>query len=85
MALINIRQLEEGDAVEFNLGIGDNGREQAIEVRKKYQASPETSCANPGINPAVELNHFNQDEQRIIKFLGRVFYVTSGGFEFQLS
>lgn len=80
----NIRQLEEGDAVEFEIGTGNNGRECAVNVRKLFQASPERSVANPGVNPSVNFSIYNDDEQKIIKNLGKVFYVTSGGREFKI-
>ena len=80
----NIRQLEEGDVVEFEIGQSYDGRDKAINVRKKYQTPQDLNVANPGINPSVRLSHFNDDEKAIIQNLGKVFYVTSGGIEFNL-
>lgn len=78
----NIRQLQEGDRVEFDIGQGDGQRrDPAINVRKMDQAEPIANLANPGINPNVIFDHFNSDERRIIKSFGKVFYVTSGGGE----
>lgn len=81
-----IYQLEEGDSVQYDLAPGKDGyRDKAVNIRKDYQAAPETAFANPGINPAVRREHYNDDENRIIDNLGKVFYVTSGGSEFNLS
>lgn len=76
-------QLTEGDVVEFDTK-EYNGKIQAANVRKKYQAEPKANMANPGINPMVKMEHFNEDEKQIIKALGKVFYVTSGGIEFTI-
>ncbi len=80
----SIRQLEEGDAVEFDVVPGRNGRLAAINIRKTFQASEQSKVANPGINPNVRLAHFNEDEKKIISFLSKSFYVTSGGEEFTI-
>lgn len=80
----NIRQLEPGDVVEFDTIPGRKGGLEAINIRKVYQASEQSKVANPGINPNARLNHFNDDEKKIIQFLSKVFYVTSGGEEFTI-
>lgn len=80
----NIRQLEPGDVVEFDTIPGRKGGLEAINIRKVYQASEQSKVANPGINPNARLNHFNDDEKKIIHFLSKVFYVTSGGEEFTI-
>lgn len=77
-------QLEEGDAVEFDEAPGKDGKLAAINVRKIYQARSEQIETHPGINPLVILDHFNDDEQKIIHFFARVFYVTSGGGEIRI-
>lgn len=38
----------------------------------------------PGINPLVTLDHFKDDEQKIIKKISNEWYVTNGGSEFTL-
>lgn len=80
----NLRQLELGDVVEFDTIPGRNGKLEAVNIRKVYQASEQSKVANPGINPNVRLNHFNDDEKKIIKFLSKIFYITSGGEEFTI-
>jgi cold shock CspA family protein len=78
-----IYQLEEGDTVEFDLQSSSKGL-YAVNVRKLFQASEKSKIANPGINPNVKLNHFNDDEKKIIQFFSKMFYVTSGGEEFRI-
>ena len=80
----SIRQLEEGDVVEFDIVPGRNGGHAAINVRKVFQATEKSMVANPGKNPNVRLEQFNNDEIKIIDFLSKVFYVTSGGEEFTI-
>lgn len=80
----SIRQLEEGDVVEFDVIPGRNGGRAAINVRKVFQATEKSMVANPGMNPNVRLEQFNNDEKNIIRFLSKVFYVTSGGEEFKI-
>jgi len=80
-----IFQLAEGDVVEFTTGKSHDGRDRATNVRKKYQAAEASSIANPGIHPDVILEHFNGDEASIVNFFKDVFYVTSGGKEFNIS
>lgn len=84
--LINcsIRQLKEGDVVEFEMTSGRDSKPAAAKVRKVYQASEKSKVAAPGINPNVRLDYFNEDEKKIIQFLSKVFYVTSGGEEFTI-
>lgn len=81
-----IRELEEGDGVEFEMGIGNNGREQALQVRKRFQVSSQAMTTNPGIHPSAKenLSHFNEDEKQIIRFLATVFHVTNSGESIQL-
>jgi hypothetical protein len=38
----------------------------------------------PGINPQVNLSHFSEDEQKIIKKFSAEWYVTNGGGQFNL-
>lgn len=80
----SIRQLDDGDAVEFEIVDGRNGLPKAVKVRKIYQATEQSLVSNPGINPNVILDHFNNDEKQIVNFLSKHFYVTSGGSEFQI-
>lgn len=75
----NIFQLAEGDVVEFEVGVGTNGKPAASQVRKKYQSTEEQKVAHPGMNPSVLLNGFNDDEKTIISFFEKFFYVTSAG------
>lgn len=79
-----LRQLEEGDDVEFDMVLGRDGRPAANNVRKLFQASEQSKIANPGMHPGVMLDMFNEDERKIIKSLSVFFYVTSGGEEFTL-
>lgn len=83
-----INQIEEGDAVEFTPGTNDKGN-IAFDIRKRHQASAAQMVANPGIHPSVTFDHFNNDEEKIVRTLGDKsfrdsFYVTSGGGEFKL-
>lgn len=79
-----IFQLEEGDTVEFvpNIKYNEN-RNRATNVRKKYSSIGDTvtNDVNPGINPNVNLDKFNDDEKNIIIALGEVLYITNGGKE----
>ena len=65
-----MRQLEEGDCVEFTVVPGEDGRDQAFNIRKMYQSSAEATTTNPGIHPSARenLGHFNSDEKKIINF-----------------
>ena len=80
----SIRQLSEGDAVEFCPIIQERGL-AAKKVRKIYQSESNLNLANPGINPTAQIVHFNSDEKKIINNLSKVFYVTNGGSEFLLN
>ena len=80
----SFRQLEEGDSIEFDMITQPDGRYSAKNVRKLYQASDVSQIANPGINPLVKMSHFNNDEQAIVRFLGKIFYVTYGGGAFTI-
>lgn len=75
----NIKQLEEGDVVEFEVQTGSDGRNHAISIRKMFQAASEQNVATPGTHPFARLEHFNDDEKKIIDFLEKIFYITSGG------
>ncbi len=83
----SINQIEEGDAVEFIIGRGDNGKNQALNIRKRYQSAGQITVANPGLHPTVKenWNHFNSDEKQIIKSISTVFYVTNSGGTVQIS
>lgn len=83
----NIRELSEGDAVEFEPvpSYGNRRGPSATMVRKLDQASNIQNKVNPGINPSVKLDHFLSDERKIISRLAETFYVTSGGEEFSIN
>lgn len=80
----NIRQLEEGCAVEFDLVPGRNGKPAASNIRLLGQTSESLKIASVGKHPSVSLDHFNADERQIIDFLSTVFYITSGGGEINI-
>ena len=61
----NIRQLQEGDTVEFDLERNPYGKPVAKNVRKLYQTPQTLQVANPGIHPNVKLDHFNEDEKKL--------------------
>ncbi len=85
----NIRQIDEGDGVEFEkLPRRDNQRyELAVNVRKRAVSMSSSSQAEvtPGINPNVTLDHFNSEEKMVIDVLKDTFYVTNGGSQFKVS
>lgn len=72
-----IFQMEEGDQVEFDIIPKNPGTkyDRAINIRKKSVSvsSEKLNIINPGINPAVDLSHFNDDEKAIIKELSKSF------------
>lgn len=80
----SIRQIEEGDYLEFDVVPGKDGGLKAKNIRKVGQMSRERDLITPGINPKCYLDHYNSDELEIIKKLGTVLYVSSGGSEIQL-
>lgn len=51
----NIRQLSEGDSVEFRASSNERGP-LAVDIRSRTSADNET--VNPGINSNVKLDHF---------------------------
>lgn len=71
--------LEEGDCVEFDLWNKADGRAVALDVRKLYSSPENHVYATPGIHPSVKLDHFMDDEKKIINTLSRTFYITNGG------
>lgn len=79
----NIRSMHEGDQVEFQLGTYE-GRLQALKVRQLTQADIRANIAKPGINPQVSISHLLHDERDILHLFSKVFYVTSGGREFDI-
>lgn len=79
-----ISDLHEGDSVEFSVLI-DNGRRRAIKLRKLGgQQSVKNRNTRPGINPAVKLDNFTEQERSIIHKLAEVFYVTNSGDELKV-
>lgn len=80
-----ISQLQEGDAVEFQTYLTNNGRLAAQLVDKVDQVSEENNKVNPGINPSVRFDHLNEREKAILLNLAKFLYVTSGGEEFRLN
>lgn len=54
-----IFQLDEGDAVEFDPCIDDDGRNKANNIRKVHQVTIEGAMTNPGINPNARISYFN--------------------------
>lgn len=81
----NIRNLVEGDVMEFNIEEDEIGRKKAINVRKKYQADSKSDYIKPGIHTDAKFDNFNSDERSIIQNLSKIFYVTHGGKDFLLS
>ncbi len=84
------RQLEEGDPVEFEIepGLVQEGKHKtALEIRKMNQATPEAVAVGPGHHPSLHLHldHFIEDEKKIVMFLEKVFYVSNGGEEFTIN
>lgn len=83
-----IFQMEEGDQVEFDIIPKNPGTkyDRAINIRKKSVSvsSEKLNIINPGINPAVDLSHFNDDEKAIIKELSKSFYITNSGAEIKV-
>lgn len=80
----SIFQLQEGDPMEFTPtpDFRNPGKMSAENVRKRTtSASAVPQYANPGIHPSVQLEKFNQEEQKIIRVLGETLYVTNGGRE----
>lgn len=85
---ISISQLQVGDPVEFRTGINPIHPNKicAQEVRKRCTTTPSVAqYATPGIHPNVVLTWRNQDEQEIIRALGRTLYVTNGGERISVS
>ena len=80
----NLFQLDEYDDVEFTPTFAQRG-DRASNVRKIDQIPKSVSNANPGINPAVILDDFNEDERKIVAFLASIFYVTNGGRSFKIN
>ena len=58
-------QLSEGDVVEFRIGIGSNGKEQALDVRKMGSVSPEPVPAALAKQPVliVSLSTFPRSQK----------------------
>ena len=84
--LINcsMSQLQEGDSVEFEpeANRNDPSRLAAKDVRMRTTSAPAIfQYATPGIHPSIEMEKFNQEEQKIIRALGKALYVTNGGRE----
>lgn len=80
----SITQIQEGDSVEFvpESSSRYQGKMNAINVRKRAISKPLIpQYATPGIHPNVDLEKFNDDEQKIIQALGEALYVTNGGRE----
>lgn len=84
----SMSQLQEGDSVEFQIGPSQRGggKPTATDVRMRTTSTPtEPQYANPGIHPSIELEKFNQEEQKIIRALGKALYVTNGGREITIA
>lgn len=86
----NWSDLEEGDGVEYVPSL-NNEKMVAINVKKYYSGSQDVVIEEvkqgniyPGIHPMVALNSFNENEKKIIKTLGKTFYVTNGGENIRL-
>ena len=82
-----IAQIEEGDQVEFLTTDSFEGAkyERAIKVRKTSTRGGSTvSTVHPGIHPFAQMSLLNDDEQKIVDFLSKEFYVTKIGAPFSM-
>ena len=79
--LINcsIFRLQEGDSVEFTPVLDKKSRKKQAENIRQRTTFTSDQYANPGIHRDVDINSFNQDEEVIVKALGKALYVTNGG------
>ena len=78
----NINQLQEGDAVEFTPGPNPRNPQKMVanDVRKRATtSSAKHQYSRPGIHPKFDLDRFNEDEQIIIKALGKALFCTNSG------
>lgn len=83
-----ITWLQEGDPVEFTpvASSRELGKLEAHYVRKRTTSVPATvKYSNPGMHSSVELEIFNQDEQKVIMALKEALYVTNGGKELNVA
>lgn len=82
----SMRQLEEGDPVEFTPEPSPNkpNSMNAVNVRKRTTKTFEEQYPNPGIHPSIDLGKFNQEEQIILQVLGEALYITNGGRELNI-
>lgn len=84
----SISQLQEGDSVEFTpeRSRRNPDKMEAVDVRKRSTSTfAGIQYAKPGIHRDVELEKFNQEEQKIIRALGEALYVTNGGRELTMA
>ena len=74
--------IEEGDSVIFNV-FSRNGKDAACAVEKSYTSLESESNLNvktyAGIHSMVNLASFSDEERKVIKTLGDIFYVTNSG------
>ena len=82
----SIMRLQEGDSVEFTPAPNkrDPKKMTAQRIRKRA-GTGSIQYANPGIHRDVDVDKFNQDEQLIIRTLGKALYVTNGGRELSVA
>lgn len=82
----SIVRLQEGDSVEFTPTTNeyDSKKLVAQNIRQRTTSSS-VQYANPGIHRDVDLSRFNQDEQTIIRALGKALYVTNSGKELSVA
>ena len=77
----NIRQLEEGDFLEFDVEHQPMKRcDKAIKIRKLNSVTKIENEVTPGLHPSIDLlrYNFNKDEQDIThQVLEKIFYITS--------
>lgn len=76
-------QIDEGDQVEFRVTRKQEGAkyDRAVEIRRTSvsEKNSKDKVVNPGINPNILLDWFNDEERDIIEKLSEVFYVTNCG------
>jgi len=77
----NIRQLDEGDFLEFDVERQPMRRcDKAIKIRKLNSVTKGVDEVTPGMHPSINLlrYNFNKDEQDITNnILKKIFYITS--------
>lgn len=82
----SIMRLQKGDAVEFTPVPNESDPKKMTAQRiRKRAGTTSIQYANPGIHRDVDVGKFNQDEQIIVRALGKTLYVTNGGRELSVA